>query len=110
MITETSLLDPEEGIRFRGKTMKQIRSELPHALPAQGSKLVPREPLPEGVFWLLLTGEVPNQDEVTLLTEELHRRAAAIPSHILHLIDSFPQVFLHFIETVRSFISRSPSS
>jgi citrate synthase len=30
LVTETSLLDPEEGIRFRGYTIKKLREKLPH--------------------------------------------------------------------------------
>ena len=49
---EGSVLDAEEGIRFRGKTIPECQNELPKA--PGGS-----EPLPEGLFWLLLTNKVP---------------------------------------------------
>lgn len=41
MITETSLLDPEEGIRFRGYTIPECQKNLPSAPGGE-------EPLPEG--------------------------------------------------------------
>jgi citrate synthase len=50
-------LDPEEGIRFRGYTIPECQSKLPKA---QGGQ----EPLPEGLLWLLLTGEIPTQQQV----------------------------------------------
>lgn len=57
MICETSVLDPEEGIRFRGKSIPECRKLLPHA---DGGE----EPLPEGLFWLLCTGQVPTKGQV----------------------------------------------
>merc|ERR1712087_644522 len=58
LVTETSVLDADEGIRFRGYTIPECQELLPKAPGGQ-------EPLPEGLFWLLLTGDIP--------TEELER-------------------------------------
>ncbi len=52
MVTETSSVDPYEGIRFRGYTIPELREQLPKTAGGH-------EPLPEGVFHLLLTGEIP---------------------------------------------------
>merc|ERR1711953_191655 len=57
LVTETSVLDPEEGIRFRGYTIPECQELLPKAPGGE-------EPLPEGLFWLLLTGEVPTEEQV----------------------------------------------
>ena len=57
LVTETSVLDPEEGIRFRGYSIPECQGLLPTA--PGGS-----EPLPEGLFWLLLTGQVPTEAQV----------------------------------------------
>ncbi|KAM0683667.1 citrate (Si)-synthase [Mitosporidium daphniae] len=86
LIYETSLLDPEEGIRFRGLTISQCRELLPKAQNG-GS-----EPLPEGIFWLLLTGEIPTCTQVEALSDDWARRAAEnpIPDYVLAAIDSFP--------------------
>jgi hypothetical protein len=51
MLWETSLLDPDEGIRFRGLSIPECQAKLPAA--KKGG-----EPLPEGFLWLLATGEV----------------------------------------------------
>lgn len=51
MLWETSLLDAEEGIRFRGHSIPELQAILPGAQPGG-------EPLPEGLLWLLMTGEV----------------------------------------------------
>lgn len=58
LVTETSLLDPQEGIRFRGKTIPECQKVLPKADCGE-------QPLPEGIFWLLLTGDVPSKEQVS---------------------------------------------
>ncbi len=82
MIWETSLLDAEEGIRFRGYSIPELREKLPKA---PGGK----EPLPEGLFWLMLVGEIPNYDQVKWLTENWVRRAN-VPDHAFRAIDALP--------------------
>lgn len=64
LLWETSLLDPEEGIRFRGYSIPECQEKLPAAMPGG-------EPLPEAMFWLLLTGEIPTKQQVDGLTAEL---------------------------------------
>lgn len=83
MLWETSLLDPEEGIRFRGHTIPDLQATLP-TVDGQG------EPLPEGLLWLLLTGDIPTTAQVNSLTQELHRRAA-LPDHIPALLQALPK-------------------
>jgi len=85
MIWETSLLDPEEGIRFRGRTIPDLQKELPSARGTEGG-----EPGPEALLWLLLTNEVPTAAQARALTDELHYRAK-LPSHIEGMIRSFPK-------------------
>ena len=53
------MLDPEEGIRFRGYTIPECQELLPHAPGGE-------EPLPEGLFWLLVTGEIPTEEQVSV--------------------------------------------
>lgn len=57
LVTETSVLDPEEGIRFRGYSIPECQNVLP---TADGGE----EPLPEGLFWLLCTGDIPTKAQV----------------------------------------------
>ena len=63
MVTETSVLDPEEGIRFRGYSIPDCQKFL---LKAKGGE----EPHPEGIWWLLLTGDIPDEKRVTAITME----------------------------------------
>ena len=62
LVTETSVLDPEEGIRFRGYSIPECQKLLPKG--KDGS-----EPLPEGLFWLLLTGDIPSEAQVNAITQ-----------------------------------------
>src|SRR5215203_5086493 len=68
LVTETSKLDPEEGIRFRGYSIPELREKLPKA--PNGT-----EPLPEGIFYLMLTGELPTKEEAYAIGNDWARRA-----------------------------------
>lgn len=82
LVTETSLLDPEEGIRFRGYSIPECQKLLPAA--PEGN-----EPLPEGLFWLLVTGKVPTKAQVDWVTQEWNKRAH-IPQHVVTMLNNFP--------------------
>eukprot|EP00166_Cyanidium_caldarium_P006086 ctg_806.g170 len=88
MTYETSLLDPEEGIRFRGYSIPECQKLLPKAKP-DGA-----EPLPESLFWLLLTGDVPTDAQVAQLQEDMRERAR-VPADVLKILDSMPHEQLH---------------
>ncbi|OJJ69064.1 hypothetical protein ASPBRDRAFT_46350 [Aspergillus brasiliensis CBS 101740] len=83
MLWEGSVLDPEEGIRFHGKTIKDCQRELPKGTTGT-------EMLPEAMFWLLLTGQVPTTSQVRAFSRELAEKSH-LPDHILGLIKSFPR-------------------
>ena len=82
LVWEGSVLDSEEGIRFRGKTIPECQQLLPKAPGGE-------EPLPEGLFWLLLTGEVPSEQQVRDLSAEWAARSD-LPSFVAELIDRCP--------------------
>lgn len=82
LLWETSLLDPDEGIRFRGLSIPECQKVLPAAKSGG-------EPLPEGLLWLLLTGKVPTKEQVDALSAELRSRAT-IPDHVYKAIDALP--------------------
>ncbi|THX88964.1 putative citrate synthase [Aureobasidium pullulans] len=87
LVWEGSVLDSEEGIRFRGKTLRTLQiPECQELLPkAPGGQ----EPLPEGLFWLLLTGEVPSEQQVRDLSAEWAARSD-LPKFVEELIDRCP--------------------
>ena len=82
LVTETSLLDAQEGIRFRDYTIPELQDKLPKA--PGGS-----EPLPEGLFYLMLLGELPSQDDVENITINWQRRSN-VPNHVFATIDALP--------------------
>lgn len=82
LITETSLLDANEGIRFRGYSIPELREKLPHA---EGGS----EPLPEGLFYLMLTGEVPTQEDTEHISATWARRSH-VPNHVFATIEALP--------------------
>ncbi|KAF9203302.1 citrate (Si)-synthase, partial [Haplosporangium sp. Z 27] len=82
LIWEGSVLDSEEGIRFRGKTIPECQRDLPSAKDGN-------EPLPESLFWLLVTGEVPTAEQVSGLSAEWAARAT-LPSFVEDLLDRCP--------------------
>src|SRR4051794_33269491 len=82
LVTETSLLDAREGIRFRGYTIPELQQKLPKA--PEGS-----EPLPEGLFHLMLLGELPTEADVNHITSVLQRRSH-VPHHVFATIEATP--------------------
>lgn len=80
MIWETSNLDATEGIKFRGFSIPALREKLPKI---NGST----EPMPEGLFWLMLVGELPTDENVAWLADEWERRSV-IPSDTFRMIDT----------------------
>ncbi|XP_043692534.1 citrate synthase, mitochondrial [Telopea speciosissima] len=82
LLWETSLLDPDEGIRFRGLSIPECQKLLPTAVSGG-------EPLPEGLLWLLLTGKVPTKEQVDALSKELRSRAT-VPDYVYKAIDALP--------------------
>lgn len=82
LVTETSLLDAQEGIRFRGYSIPELQKKLPKA---EGGN----EPLPEGLFYLMLINELPTEDDVQHLTSVWQRRSH-VPNHVFATIDALP--------------------
>ena len=83
LVTDTSKLDPNEGIRFKGYTIPELREKLPKISP-EG------EPLPEGLFYLMLIGDIPTRDDVTNLSKDFATRAH-VPQHVFDVIDAIPK-------------------
>jgi citrate synthase len=82
LVTETSLLDANEGIRFRGYSIPELQAKLPKA---KGGS----EPLPEGLFYLMLIGELPDEEDVARVTSILQRRSH-VPNYVFDTIESLP--------------------
>jgi citrate synthase len=82
MVWMISDLDPQEGIRFRGYTIPDLQAKLPKAPGGE-------EPLPEGIFYFLLTGDLPTYNDCVAITEEWRRRSV-LPAHLIKTMESVP--------------------
>ena len=107
LVSETSLLDAQDGIKFRGYTIPELKEKLPKA--PDGS-----EPLPEGLFYLMLMGKLPEESDVAHITSVLQRRSH-VPNHVFATIESLPinthpmtqfVVAIMALQTESSFASR----
>src|SRR6266480_2375004 len=83
MVWEASVLDANEGIRFHGRTIKDCQRELPKG--TSGTEM-----LPEAMFWLLLTGQVPSTSQVRVLSRQLAEQAS-LPNFVEDMLDNFPK-------------------
>ncbi|MBW6460838.1 MAG: citrate (Si)-synthase [Bacteroidales bacterium] len=82
LVTDISYLDPNEGIRYRGYTLPELIEKLPKP---KGAEM----PFVEGVWYLLLTGEMPTEQEVEEVVEEFQRRRI-LPKVVYEVIDASP--------------------
>lgn len=82
MVWDTSQLDAIEGIRFRGYSIPELKKLLPSAEDDA-------QPLPEGLFYLMLTGDLPTQEDVAFITAEWRKRAE-VPAATYAVLDSLP--------------------
>jgi citrate synthase len=83
MICDTSYLDPQEGIRFRGYTIPECMEKLPKP---KGSEA----PYVEGHVHLLLTGDIPTEAETLELVEEFKKRSV-LPQYVVDVIRAMPR-------------------
>lgn len=72
MICDTSVVDPDKGLIIRGRPVLELT-----------------EKLPEEIFWLLLTGELPSDKELDSLQDEM-QQYRAVPSYVWRVLDNMP--------------------
>ncbi len=82
LVTDISYLDPNEGIRYRGYTLPEVFEKLPKP---KGAEM----PYVEGLFFLLLTGEIPTDEEVLDVADEFNKRRI-LPRYVYEVIDAYP--------------------
>lgn len=83
LVTDISYLDPDEGIRFRGKTIAETFAALPKAPGGD-------YPTVEAFWWFLLTGEPPTEAEVQEVLEDFRARRA-VPSYVIDVMRALPR-------------------
>jgi citrate synthase len=82
LVTDISYLDPNEGIHYRGYSLPEVFKKLPKAKDSE-------MPLVEGLLYLLLTGDIPNEEQITEVTDEFRKRRI-LPRYVYRVIDAFP--------------------
>lgn len=83
LVCDTSEVDPIRGIKFRGISISDCKKLLPKAKNGE-------QPLPEGMLWLLLTGDIPTEIQVKGISKGLAKRAI-LPEYVLSMIQNFPK-------------------
>jgi citrate synthase len=83
LVSDISYLDPVEGIRYRGLTIQEVIAQLPKP---PGKKM----PYVEAMFYFLLSGEVPTEEEVQELIREFEERAR-MPHFVIDVLRAMPR-------------------
>lgn len=81
LMCDTSYVDPNKGIFYRGMMLKDVVNCLPRL--QDGSK----EGAPEGAFWLLTAGSLPTKEQAEGLSKEWNKRGN-LPRYCHRLLDS----------------------
>jgi len=82
LVTDISYLDPKVGIRYRGFTLPELFKKLPRP---KGAEM----PYVEGILYLLLTGDLPTENDVADVLDEMKKRHI-VPRYVQDVIDAFP--------------------
>lgn len=83
LVTDISYLDPEEGIRFRGYTIPEALAKLP--------KVPGREmPFVEGHLYLLLTGDMPTEEDVNEVVK-IFKERSQVPQYVFDILRAMPR-------------------
>ncbi len=83
LTTDISYLDPFEGIRFRGYTIPEVLEKLPKV---PGGEM----PYVEGFVYLLLTGDLPGEDDVKEMVTEFKKRQK-VPQYVFDMLKALPK-------------------
>jgi citrate synthase len=83
LVTDTSYLDPMEGIRFRGKTIPETFEALPKV---PGSTY----PYVEGFWYFILTGEIPTLAQAQEVAADFKKRSK-VPQYVWDVLNALPK-------------------
>ncbi|KPJ72814.1 type I citrate synthase [candidate division TA06 bacterium DG_78] len=73
LVCDTSVVPPDKGLIIRGKPIAELKDKLP-----------------EAVFYLLVTGEMPDDEAVKDLTKDLKSRAK-VPDYVWKILEQMPK-------------------
>jgi citrate synthase len=74
MVCDTSEVPPDKGLIIRGIPVKDLAGKLP-----------------EEIWWLLCTGEMPTSEELACLQADLKCRAEHLPQYVFKVLDAMPE-------------------
>ncbi len=83
LVTDISYLDPQEGIRFRGKNIPETFAALPKLAGAE-------YPTVESFWFFMLTGEIPTAAEAEEVKQDFNSRAK-VPSYVFDVLKAMPK-------------------
>jgi len=83
MVTDVSFVDPATGIKFRGMAIPEVLAKLPKP---RGAKI----PYVGGLYYLLMTGEIPTRAQAEEVEKEWASRAV-VPDYVFKMIRSMPK-------------------
>ena len=83
LVTDTSYLDPMEGIRFRGKTIPETFEALPKY---PGSEY----PSVEAFWYFIMTGDVPTAAQAKEVEDDFKTRSA-VPQYVIDVLRALPR-------------------
>jgi citrate synthase len=81
-VSDISYVDPNQGLRLRGYTVPQVLELLPK--PKGGEY-----PLAGGLYYLLMTGDIPTKDEALEVEVEWKVRSN-LPDHVFKVLHDMP--------------------
>ena len=82
MVTDVSFVDPATGIKFRGMAIPEVLAKLPKP---RGAKI----PYVGGLYYLLMTDEIPTRAQAEEVEQEWAKRAL-VPDYVFKMIRSMP--------------------
>jgi citrate synthase len=83
LVSDISYVDPMEGIRLRGYTIHEVLDKLPKPSPDA-------MPYVGGLYYLLLVGEIPNEEQALEVENEWKSRSE-IPDYIFEVLKTMPE-------------------
>jgi len=82
LVSDISYVDPAEGIRFRGYSIPEVLRLLPKP---DGAEM----PYVGGLYYLLLTGEIPSKEQACLVEKDWAERSE-IPGYVYETLRALP--------------------
>jgi citrate synthase len=83
LVSDISYVDPAEGIRFRGYSIPEVLARLPKP---DGAEM----PYVGGLYYLLLTGEIPAKEQACLVEKDWANRSE-IPHYVYDTLRALPK-------------------